>query len=227
MAQAELHPELFIKNQNIGRRTCKRIAPMEVLNLFMPRTGAMSIRKSTTSSTPSPTCGTTTSGSPLRAKYNEPPKPAEWWRPQFDQLLSHCMAPNDSPTFFFVEELLVAYPDAKVILVERPFGAWIKSFDVVIEGLFGPGNVIFSFLDPKWMGRLKRVTMGWARGHFHANSAKEMRANSRETYERQYENARKLVPKERLSEYRLGSGWGHCVGFLGKEVPEVEFPRVN
>lgn len=137
------------------------------------------------------------------------------------------MALCDSPSVFFVEELLAAYPDVKVILVQRDFDAWMKSFDLFIDGLFNPGNVIFSFLDRKWMGRLKQVTMGWARGHFNANSAKDMKTNSRETYERHYANVRKLVPKERLLEYELGRGWKPLCDFLGKKIPREDFPRVN
>ena len=38
---------------------------------------------------------------------------------------------------------------------------------------------------------------------------------------------RKSRPPERLSEYRLGDGWEPFWAFLGKEVPAVEFPRVN
>jgi hypothetical protein len=35
------------------------------------------------------------------------------------------------------------------------------------------------------------------------------------------------VPKERLLEYELGSGWDPLCAFLGKEVPDVLFPRAN
>ncbi|KAF8859967.1 hypothetical protein BDZ45DRAFT_340272 [Acephala macrosclerotiorum] len=154
----------------------------------------------------------------LHAKYHEPPRSTSSWRSQFDMLLGHCMALCDSPSIFFVEELLAAYPNVKVILVQRDFDAWMKSFDLVIGGLFSPGNVIFSFLDPKWMGRSKRVTMGWARGHFHANSAKEMRANSKEAYERHYFNVRRLIPKERLLEYELGVGGSRFVSFWRRSL---------
>jgi hypothetical protein len=38
---------------------------------------------------------------------------------------------------------------------------------------------------------------------------------------------RRLVPRERLLEYKLGSGWKPLCDFLGKEVPEEEFPNIN
>ena len=36
-----------------------------------------------------------------------------------------------------------------------------------------------------------------------------------------------MVPKERLLEYRLGDDWEPLCRFLGKEVPEKPFPRIN
>ena len=35
----EKHPELYVPEQNIDRRTCVRVVPMEVLNMGMSRTG--------------------------------------------------------------------------------------------------------------------------------------------------------------------------------------------
>ena len=38
---------------------------------------------------------------------------------------------------------------------------------------------------------------------------------------------RSLVPLERLLEYEAKQGWGPLCEFLGKEVPEKEYPRTN
>lgn len=38
---------------------------------------------------------------------------------------------------------------------------------------------------------------------------------------------RGLVPKDRLLEWYLGDGWEPLCGFLGKPVPDTEFPHVN
>lgn len=35
----EKHPELFLPDAHIDRRKCKRVVPMKVLSLGMPRTG--------------------------------------------------------------------------------------------------------------------------------------------------------------------------------------------
>lgn len=36
-----------------------------------------------------------------------------------------------------------------------------------------------------------------------------------------------MVPKERLLEYKMGSGWAPLCEFLGKDVPDEEFPWLN
>jgi hypothetical protein len=33
------HPELFVPDQNINRRKCKRVVPLQVMSLGMSRTG--------------------------------------------------------------------------------------------------------------------------------------------------------------------------------------------
>ena len=42
-----------------------------------------------------------------------------------------------------------------------------------------------------------------------------------------YAEVRSLVPKEKLLEYKVGSGWEPLCEFLGDEVPKTAFPRTN
>ena len=64
-------------------------------------------------------------------------------------------------------------------------------------------------------------------GKFAASNAAEILANAEKVYLQHYENIRRLVPPERLLEYKLGSGWDPLCEFLGKEVPREEFPWLN
>ena len=41
LTMKEKHPELFLPQTDIDRRQCKRVVPMEVMNLGFPRTGTM------------------------------------------------------------------------------------------------------------------------------------------------------------------------------------------
>lgn len=58
----------------------------------------------------------------LQAKYEG--KGKEFGRKEFDQLLGHCQVVSDVPAICFAEELIAAYPDAKVILTVRDVNEW-------------------------------------------------------------------------------------------------------
>jgi hypothetical protein len=134
---------------------------------------------------------------------------------------------SDTPAIFLAKELIEAYPETKVILVEREIEAWLKSYDVIAKGFFHPRNKIIATLNPKFTGRIYAPIRIWMREEFHAASGKTCMANAKETYYKHYAYVRTLVSKERLLEYELGSGWDPLCSFLGKEAPDVPFPRVN
>ena len=46
-------------------------------------------------------------------------------------------------------------------------------------------------------------------------------------YQEHYGLVRRLTPKARLLDYKLGSGWEPLCQFLGTQVPEEPFPRSN
>lgn len=61
---------------------------------------------------------------PLAAR---PPSHKPTTRHQWDALLGHCQAVTDFPPSAFADELIEAYPDAKVILHIRPTEKWYAS----------------------------------------------------------------------------------------------------
>lgn len=60
----------------------------------------------------------------LEAKFDGKGKP--YARAEFDKLLGHCQGVSDMPAILFAEELIAAYPEAKVILTHRNFDTWHK-----------------------------------------------------------------------------------------------------
>jgi hypothetical protein len=60
----------------------------------------------------------------LEAKYDGKGKP--YGRAEFDKLLGHCQGVSDMPAILFADELIAAYPEAKVILTHRNFDTWYK-----------------------------------------------------------------------------------------------------
>jgi hypothetical protein len=147
----------------------------------------------------------------------------------WDQVLGHHSAVSaDSPIIGFAEELITSYPDAKVILIEREIESWYTSFDnAIISNMFSPFLRLLADLDSRFMGRIAGPQRRWGRGYMRANNAEEMRRNARDVYKAHYELVRRVTPRERLLEYKMGSGWAPLCEFLDKEVPDTPFPRVN
>jgi len=87
------------------------------------------------------------------------------------------------------------------------------------------GANIMRVLDRDFTRKYHAMGMGtlraWTGGH--VNDLGKLR----EGYVAHYEAMRRIVPKERLLEWHASEGWGPLCEFLGKEVPEGEFPKVN
>jgi hypothetical protein len=147
----------------------------------------------------------------------------------FDALLGHVSAVTDSPSNAFASDLILAYPTAKVILVERDTESWFKSFDRnVISSFSAPLTRLLVLLEPSFIGKQGRIGQLLMRGQWGADTFEEWRGNARGKYEEHNKEIKKMVDKERLLVYKLGSGWEPLCKFLGKEVPEgIAFPRVN
>lgn len=164
----------------------------------------------------------------VNAKFLGQGKP--YGRAEFDALLGQCAAVTDMPCACFWEELIAAYPDAKIILVERDIEDWYKSFEAtVVTSLFSKvADVIVNYIEPLIGSQIGPMTRKLVYGYFYAKTPDEVRNNARGVYREHYRRIREAAPKERILEYRLGDGWGPLCDFLEKEVPEgLPFPRIN
>ena len=137
---------------------------------------------------------------------------------------------TDSPAICLAEELIKAYPEAKVVLVERDMERWYQSFEVMIKEMYNPILNVLRVLDPQLIGPL--ATMYYfvykdRKGFCRTNNKEELEATARTLYREHYEHVRRLCPKERLLNFRLEDGWGSLCDFLDKEKPGVPFPRLN
>ena len=59
---------------------------------------------------------------------------------------------TDSPSICFAEDLINAYPDAKVVLVVRDIDTWYRSFEELINEYYLPIHRILQYLDPQLIG---------------------------------------------------------------------------
>jgi hypothetical protein len=166
-----------------------------------------------------------TSSSTTKASFEgESPTLAQW-----DALLGHVSAVTDSPSNAFARDLITTYPSAKVILVEREVESWFASFDRnVISSFSALLTRLLVILEPTFIGKQGHIGELLMRGQWGATTFCQWRQNARERYLAHNALIKKMVPKERLLMYQLGSGWEPLCQFLGKEIPlDKEFPRVN
>lgn len=128
----------------------------------------------------------------------------------------------DVPSIMFVDELTAAYPDAKVILTNRDVDKWLVSWrntgQAVVMGW--PSWIILQFFDDVFVGP-------WFRFAMLAFRVWGSPQKLRQVYLDHYAHVREVVLKENLLEFDPSMGWGPLCEFLGHEVPEGEYPRVN
>ena len=170
----------------------------------------------------------------LRAKFDPDSGVAPFGRAEFDGLLSRWGATTDQPAAIFCEELLQAYPDLKVVLVERDVDRWYKSFcDTVIAGAQNPFIPLGSLIDPVFLRRTCEQTDVLMKYYFNIDKPREKwlmnnpaafeayRANAKATYLAHNEMVKRVTPKDRLLVFKLEEGWKPLCSFLGKPVPDV------
>lgn len=165
-------------------------------------------------------------------------------RQDLDTCLDDFDAVSDVPVILFAEELLKAYPEAKVILTTRDAEKWVESMQRTIWHVHSWSS--FDWFAPfNSLIRLWRVCDRLAWDAFinsspiHENAQLEPphsdleRCQSRSYRERAIvqfneHNAwvKRNVPKDNLLEFRPQDGWRPLCEFLGKDVPQEAFPHV-
>ncbi|CZR65117.1 uncharacterized protein PAC_15017 [Phialocephala subalpina] len=225
---------------NIDRSNATRTVPMKLLVLGLSRTGTSSLRQAffdlsifdvyhfTSIVNENPTdCKLW-----VRALEWKLEGKGTWTKKNWDALLGHCMAVSDHPCLTFTDELLETYPDAKVILTVRDnVDVWHES---VMETIWPFVELLIKkdvsvwrrmwrkFLDPDPFGRMTELFHLNPEGMYH-----EFPTQGKTFYEKHNAKIRRVVPEERLLEYNVKQGWGPLCEFLGYEIPEWDFPRVN
>ncbi|GAB1316337.1 hypothetical protein MFIFM68171_06547 [Madurella fahalii] len=221
-------------------RTRERSIPMEVLSLGMSRTGTISMQLALETLGYGPVAHgrciqlnlleLEMASEGLQAKFRpDLCRCKPFGRGEFDQLIGGYRAVTDGRFCHFGPELMAAYPDAKVILVERDIDEWFESFrNTVANTPFRRSlrNRLENFLLPD-VRRQRRAYDAMFGAVFNARSTEEVLTHARDVYRRHYREIRKAATPGQLLEYKLGSGWDPLCIFLGKPVPSVPFPREN
>ncbi|KAJ6569113.1 hypothetical protein B0H19DRAFT_1134644 [Mycena capillaripes] len=132
------------------------------------------------------------------------------------------------PHLLFAEELIAAYPNAKIVLNTRNTDSWWKSFQSTVVGVLKPGlhKRFIAWLDPNGSAKKQYFSrLGFA--VFFKTELNVTEELAKKRFEEYYDEVRRLVPKERLLECDLKDGWEPLCTFLGKDVPAEPFPRAN
>ena len=149
--------------------------------------------------------------------------------PDFASMYKDVDAVTDHPAGFWYEEILQAFPDAKVILnVRDSEDVWLKSqvrendVDMYLNAGF-----LVRWLMRNWSHRKYYALLDCANVAAVGSLQTESTVLFRKKYREYNERVQTVIPKERLLVYNVKQGWEPLCEFLGCEVPQESFPWVN
>jgi len=141
------------------------------------------------------------------------------------KIVSGYSAIVDGPGCFFVEDWIEMYPDAKVVLgLRNSPQAWLESVENSIGKTFGKGPLYYL------MYFVPEMYFGFQLNNLWDVQTVEkygVHVRSTEYYVKHNEEIRKVVPKERLLEFKAVDGWAPLCEFLRKEKPAGNYPHRN
>lgn len=154
---------------------------------------------------------------------------------EWQDIFANYRATLDWPACSFYQELIQAYPDAKVLLTVRDPEKWYTSVTNTIYRASNQANKSLPsrFLQPlvglflpfvPKIGRLGQ-RMLW-RNTFHGKF--EDRDYAIAIFNQHIEEVKRTIPPEKLLVYNVKEGWEPLCNFLGVEVPQDKpFPHLN
>jgi hypothetical protein len=128
----------------------------------------------------------------------------------------------DAPACWYYQELMEAFPDAKVILTLREPERWYASF-VTLRNTVNRFRPV-SRLIPK-MAKMYRFIDVLVEQRYGRSLDRE---SCIRVFNEHNAAVQRLVPPERLLVFRVADGWKPLCRFLGCAVPEdIPFPHLN
>ncbi|CAO3630924.1 unnamed protein product [Mucor hiemalis] len=143
---------------------------------------------------------------------------ADW-----DKLYKNYSAGVDWPTSTFYKELMIKYPDAKVILTVRSADSWYKS----VKNTIHIAATAPTPEDPKLQKFKKMVYNVCVDGTIMDPVKFADEEAIKTSFINHNEEVKHLVPSDKLLVMELGEGWDRLCEFLGKDVPDIPYPSSN
>lgn len=152
------------------------------------------------------------------------------WHDIFDRY----QATVDWPGCSFYQDLMKAYPDAKVLLTIRNPESWYESAQSTIYRVsrLSTGSPItrllfrimrvFAINAPR-IGMFVNMLV-WNKTF---NGRFADKAYALEVFKQHIEEVKSYVPADKLLVFEVKDGWEPLCAFLGVEVPDKPFPRLN
>ena len=130
----------------------------------------------------------------------------------------------DAPACFYLEELLQAFPQARVILNVRDPERWYESIVTLVR--LSRRVRPLGYAIPR-LGRYLDLTFALLDTFIPAYRTEDKALLVR-AFGEHNAAVQRLVPQDRLLVYRVTDGWAPLCAFLGCEVPRgVSFPHLN
>jgi hypothetical protein len=155
-------------------------------------------------------------------------EPVDW-----KKLFQDYQATVDWPGCTFYQQLMVEYPDAKVLLSVRDPEKWYESVSSTIyevsrrsRSSFAPLLMLLvRFMRPGIAEMIPMINrLIWDGTFQHRFEDKEYALS---VFNQHNEEVRNYVPSEKLLVYSVKEGWEPLCTFLGVPVPDVPFPHLN
>lgn len=167
--------------------------------------------------------------------------------PIFKKMYKNVDAIMDVPTYHYWQQISQAFPEAKILFVERDADKWVKSvismFEIINDTrwfdqawkrtlarplIYCLSPTLLKFSD--WMDTTFTQAIGPNLDTIGKpnNQDRFSRSNMKTLYEKHSCHVKMLAPKDRFLVFEMKQGWEPLCEFLEKEVPKnVEFPHSN
>ncbi|XP_076802192.1 uncharacterized protein LOC143446445 [Clavelina lepadiformis] len=152
----------------------------------------------------------------------------------FKEMYQSVDAVTDAPTFLFWEEILQAFPDAKVILTTRNEDDWYKSYCGQYKAMNGNFTYkLVQLLSPtgwkyfKYFNSLAMNRCGLEMKHPFDFSFVNNGMVLKKAFRQHTQYCLQNCPPDKLLVYDVRQGWEPLCEFLGKEIPDESFPHEN
>ena len=152
----------------------------------------------------------------------------------WDRIFGDHQATLDWPGAFFYQDLMEAYPDAKVLLSVRDSDSWACSMrETIWDVLYGDSlmhdlSAARARIDPGWASYIELMAAMWNKSGLIGAIENGFEASTlARAMDRYTDQVRRSVPAGRLLVWSPADGWEPLCEFVGAPVPSAPLPHVN